>query len=195
MISPRWDRSAVRTSHPVAGRFPEHHCFTPFGFRPGRAFPEGPLRRRPRAMPGGGHSSPTPPRASRWRGEPAAFAGGRARGMTWRARHPRRGSTRPRGWPRPVRPPMPGHASSGWAITASSASWAAAAWASSTRPSASRSRSGWRSRSCTRRSGPTRPTCGGSTPRRGRRRGCTTPTSCRSSTTASRTASATTPCR
>ena len=82
----------------------------------------------------------------------------------------------------------------GWATTPCSASSAAAAWGSSTRPSTSRSRAGWRSRSCTRGSGPTGPTCGGSRPRRARRRSCTTPTSCRSSTTASRTASATTRC-
>ena len=77
---------------------------------------------------------------------------------------------------------------SGWATTASSASSAKGAWASSTRPSTSRSRAGWRSRSCTRGSAPTGPTCGGSARRPARRRGCTTPTSCRSSTSASRTA-------
>ena len=46
---------------------------------------------------------------------------------------------------------------SGWANTGSSASSARAAWGSSTRPSTSRSRAGWRSRSCTRGSAPTGP--------------------------------------
>ena len=41
--------------------------------------------------------------------------------------------------------PHPG-AWSGWVITTSSRNWVAVAWASCTRPSASRSRSAWRSR-------------------------------------------------
>ncbi len=55
-------------------------------------------------------------------------------------------------------------------------------------------RTGSRSRSCSRDSGPTRNTCGGSTPRPAWRPGCTTRISSASSTTASTTGSATTPC-
>ena len=53
--------------------------------------------------------------------------------------------------PSPSRPAGPRRRiPSGWATTASSASSARGAWGSSTRPSTSRSATGWRSRSCTR---------------------------------------------
>ena len=74
---------------------------------------------------------------------------------------------------------------SAWATTGSSAISARAAWASFTRPCASRSTATSRSRSCTPSSATVRSTCAGSAPRPARRPGCTTPTSSASSTTAS----------
>ena len=72
----------------------------------------------------------------------------------------------------PARPPA------AWASSGCCARWGAAAWASCTRPSRSRSAAAWRSRSCRPGRSPTPSRSAASSARPARPRGCTIRTSC-----------------